>query len=357
MKIFLPTIFLFFFFNSVNAQNVTGTWEGRSGGELFQLNLTQSGTQVCGYTYDHSLSNVNDFCKAYFIGRYEDGLLTLTGTGFIAKSYNHVLMRITLMVEYENNGYVLVGRIQVGASSFSGMADGSLVKLRRIKSVPNKIPGTNSACYNSKSTILDPLDEGSNPNPEPVEILPAPKPPVNVKPNPKPPINSKPTVKPPPATKPTVKPPVNPVQKPQQKPAVKPTVQAKPKIILREPDPLPATIAKRKKVEQGRLSVNVKEIMLKLYDNGVVDGDTVSVYYNGKLIVNKQRLSEKPIEIPITLEDNVSAHEIVLFAENLGGIAPNTALVVVTAGKKRYELRSSADLSKNAVLVFEYVPD
>ena len=96
--------------------------------------------------------------------------------------------------------------------------------------------------------------------------------------------------------------------------------------------------------------------MLKLYDNGVVDGDTVSVYYDGKLLIDKQRLSEKPIEVTLELKDN-DLHELTMFAENLGGIPPNTALIVVTAGSKRYELRSSADLKKNAVLLFQYDPD
>ncbi len=82
----------------------------------------------------------------------------------------------------------------------------------------------------------------------------------------------------------------------------------------------------------------------------------MSVYFDGKLLVDKQRLSEKAIEVQIELQDN-DIHELTLFAENLGGIPPNTALIVVTAGSKRYELRSSADLKKNAVLLFEYRPD
>jgi hypothetical protein len=46
-----------------------------------------------------------------------------------------------------------------------------------------------------------------------------------------------------------------------------------------------------------------------------------------------------------------------MFAENLGSIPPNTALIVVTAGTKRYELHSSASLEENAVMLFEYKPE
>ena len=333
----------------LNAQNITGTWQGQTGSEFFQLNLTQSGTQICGYTYDHSVTNVKDFCKAYYIGKYEDGFLILNGTGFIAKSRNHVLMRIALKLTYESSELVMVGRVLTGAYDFEGLQDGQLITMRRVSKIPNKIPGTNSACFTERSKILDENDEGSDPDAI-VKTSPLPNPVIKPKPVQKVPVLS-PTPKPP--VKVTPKP--TPVQETitnRKKP-----VPLQPNIILREPDALPPLIAQRKKVEQGRLTVNVRELTLNLYDNGVVDGDTVTVYYNGKLIVNKKRLSTAPVVINLVLEDNVTTHEIVLFAENLGSIAPNTALIVVTAGKKRYELRSSADLSKNAVLVFEYVPD
>ncbi len=115
-------------------------------------------------------------------------------------------------------------------------------------------------------------------------------------------------------------------------------------------------MARRRQNEQSRLEVSVKKINLKLYDNGVVDNDTVSVFYNGKLLVSHQRLSESPIIINLDLEEGVTEHSITLYAENLGGIPPNTALIVVTAGDKRYELRSKASLEENAVLVFDYRP-
>ncbi len=359
MKRYLLSICLIFSLCSINqlsAQNITGTWEGQTRREFFQLNLSQSGTEICGYTYDHSVSNLNDFCKAYYIGKYEDGFLMLNGTGFIAKSYNHVLMRIGLRIRVEKGELFLEGRILTGAYDFEGLAQGQYIKMRRVSKSPNRVPGTNSACYTPKSKVLDDFDEGTDP--DVVDDTPAPtyKPPV-VKSTPKPTPTPKPAQKPPVVVKPAPKPTVKPAPKQVPAPIVKNTKPEQAKVTLREPDALPAIIAERKKVEQGRITVNVKDITLKLYDNGVVDGDTVTVFYNGKMIVNKQRLTTNPIEVKIRLEDNVSKHEIVLFADNLGSISPNTALIVVTAGKKRYELRSSADLSKNAVLVFEYEPD
>lgn len=105
-----------------------------------------------------------------------------------------------------------------------------------------------------------------------------------------------------------------------------------------------------------KIPVSVKNISLNIYDNASVDGDTISVFYNKKILVKSQPLTEKAITVNLLLDEKASQHEILLFANNLGSIPPNTALIVVEAGDKRYELHSSASLTENAVLVFEYKP-
>ena len=47
-------------------------------------------------------------------------------------------------------------------------------------------------------------------------------------------------------------------------------------------------------------------------------------------------------------------YELMMYAENLGRIPPNTSLMIVTAGKKRYEMRISSNEQKNAVVRFRY---
>jgi hypothetical protein len=39
-----------------------------------------------------------------------------------------------------------------------------------------------------------------------------------------------------------------------------------------------------------------------------------------------------------------------MFANNLGAIPPNTALMLIYDGKKRYEVRLSSSLEKNAAV-------
>lgn len=126
------------------------------------------------------------------------------------------------------------------------------------------------------------------------------------------------------------------------------------KTMAELPMPVAAQMAARENATQGNITVNSKRITIQLYDNGVDDGDTVSVFFNGKLLLSHQRISEKPVTLEVDLDEKLGKNELILFAENLGSIAPNTALIIVSAGNNRYELFSSADLLKNALLTIQY---
>lgn len=109
----------------------------------------------------------------------------------------------------------------------------------------------------------------------------------------------------------------------------------------------------REDVLVATVVVEHPEITLKFYDNGEIDNDSISVYRNNELILSKQRLSAKPIELKINLENSGGTADIIMMAENLGTIPPNTALMIVEAGKLRQEVRLSSDLKKNAKVIFK----
>ncbi len=93
---------------------------------------------------------------------------------------------------------------------------------------------------------------------------------------------------------------------------------------------------------------------LILYDNGEVDGDTVSVVVNGKVIMGKKGLSTKAITETLYITPEMGdSLQMIMYAENLGAIAPNTGLLIVLDGKDRYEIRFSGDLNKNAAIIFK----
>lgn len=93
-------------------------------------------------------------------------------------------------------------------------------------------------------------------------------------------------------------------------------------------------------------------LVLSLFDNGAVDGDTVSVLLNGQVVVSKVGLLEKAFNHTIHLTPDMGdSIKIVLYAENLGSIPPNTGLLVVRNGGQDYEIRFSGDLKKNSAII------
>ena len=72
---------------------------------------------------------------------------------------------------------------------------------------------------------------------------------------------------------------------------------------------------------------------------------------NGKTIVSRQGLSTVPFTKTIYLTPDMGdSIQLIMYAENLGTIAPNTGLMILNFDKKRREVRFSGDLSKNAAI-------
>ncbi len=109
----------------------------------------------------------------------------------------------------------------------------------------------------------------------------------------------------------------------------------------------------RKNVVLKTIELNSADIKIELYDNGDVDGDEVTVYFNGNMVSSKQKLTEKPIIIQLKAIKN-AANELVMYAENQGSIPPNTALMKVFGDGKLYEVRMESDEKKNGVIRFNH---
>ena len=114
----------------------------------------------------------------------------------------------------------------------------------------------------------------------------------------------------------------------------------------------PAIDLKNRKIEIiDQLTIEADSLQFTLYDNGEVDGDTVSIIMNGKTIVSRQGLSTTPFIKTIYLTPDMGdSVQLIMYAENLGTIAPNTGLMILNYDKKRREVRFSGDLSKNAAI-------
>jgi hypothetical protein len=102
-----------------------------------------------------------------------------------------------------------------------------------------------------------------------------------------------------------------------------------------------------------KIETEASEIKIELYDNGEIDGDTISVYHNNTLIRSHMRLSQKPISITIGVNPSQPHHEIIMVAENLGSIPPNTSVMIINTPSNRYEVFISSSEQKNAKVIFD----
>lgn len=97
-------------------------------------------------------------------------------------------------------------------------------------------------------------------------------------------------------------------------------------------------------------------VRVLLSDNGIVDGDSITVVYDGKIILTHFLLQAKPKEIKLAVSKDKPYHELVMYAENLGSIPPNTSLMVLYDGTKKYQVYIRASENSNAVIKFRRMP-
>ena len=103
------------------------------------------------------------------------------------------------------------------------------------------------------------------------------------------------------------------------------------------------------------ITIEQPTFRLDFYDNGEIDGDSITVFYNGKVVLSHQMLTTKPITLTLSLDKNGKENLVTMYADNLGTIPPNTALMIVTDGNKRYEVRIESDLAKSGSVIFLHI--
>jgi hypothetical protein len=139
-------------------------------------------------------------------------------------------------------------------------------------------------------------------------------------------------------------------------------IKTEPIVATKTPEtknPVPANkdaavfIAERKSEFSQVVNFKSDSLELALYDNGEIDGDTVSILMNGEIILARQGLKASAIKKTIYITPGKDDEfTLVLYAENLGKYPPNTGLLVVHDGDDVYNVRFSADFQTNAGIVF-----
>ncbi len=116
----------------------------------------------------------------------------------------------------------------------------------------------------------------------------------------------------------------------------------------KETIPVAIPYDKRARNELAVFDIVGDSIQLSFYDNGMIDGDSVSVYVGNENIIPNSKLTAVAIRKTISVTED--EFEILLVAENLGTIPPNTGLLMIKDGDIIHQLHFSADLQTNAAI-------
>ena len=319
MKYFLISIILIPFFT--NAQNLSGVWEGSGNGVTsIKLVITQRGDSLTGYTHDTG----GGYCTASFEGVFNKNTQKLKGRNIhmIENSGTHGPAKYNWTYTKEADGEYLREKASLLELLLGLETD------QWLKKVSNK-----PELLKTENTISPKIEEEKKP--DPVKEKPVP---VKVKKQ-QPPVKKEAVLK-----DKKVIPPI---------PKSLDTVTSKPETVVNRN----SILVNFKKQRTSKIIQTIKtksdSIRILLFDNGTIDNDTVTVFYNNKVVLEKYMITASAKELKLPVEKK-SENLIELFANNLGTIPPNTALLIIYAGEKRYELHTSYDLKNNAAIIVEY---
>lgn len=330
-SLLLLVIFTLLLSAQANAQTITGAWKGKINNTKVELKLIKSGDSLSGTVYYYiSKTNYRRYTvKGYFDGEtndviwWDDWLLEdqsqKTAAGSSAQE-----PRLT-MADFNCPGDDQM--LLDGNSTLKDNTESEKKAIHLQKSdehifnddwdwvIENYTVGANDP------TIIDSINklQGSMPFPEEKEII---------------------------------------AHVPQKSASQEP---GKPAIVIASPPAekniIPVTaktpeekFVARKKIVQTVIPITTNTIEIRFYDNAQVDGDSIALFLNNRMIFKNIRLTDKAYTIFLNATELQDDNELVMVAENLGSIPPNTSFMVAIAGDKRYEARLYANENSSAVI-------
>ena len=106
--------------------------------------------------------------------------------------------------------------------------------------------------------------------------------------------------------------------------------------------------SKRTAVTGAQFSTYKDTVTISVWDNNVIDGDSISLKYNDDWILTNQSLQREKLvfKLPVTSKQN----EILMLAENLGKIPPNTAAITISDATSTKTFYLQSDFKKSETL-------
>lgn len=356
-QLFFSLFFSLYIFSGSKAQNITGIWRGyfvTDDGERYKLEFQIDNSTDFSKGVSYSYLDVRFYGKATMTGSYSKSgknlkirevktveVKNMTGGGACIMNYNLIYSR-SGKEEFLEGTYLGKPEVKYGENPYRwGDCGGGKVFLRRAVTSDFYIePFLKGKIKNSNKPIIvnQPPPKRDTARSKPVVIN---KPPVKTNPVTK---TNPPVV----VTKPIIKPTTN--KDTASKVKLPVTTKINPPITV----PRPEVLRTRTNELVKTLTVSSPDVTVKLYDNGEIDDDTISVYLNNKAALTSRRLTAAPLTIKLKMDEENAVQELTMVAENLGRIPPNTSLMIVEAGEQRFDVRITSTHQKNAVVRFKY---
>lgn len=350
------------------AQNISGQWIGNftseedpaGSGTNYVLEIESSGSQLSGYSYTYfSIAGKRYFVICKLSGTYEKGSKSMVVNEIETVKTNtppdfencHQSHQLTYLKQKDKE--TLVGKwkpFEKGSNCGRGFTSLERIALVKENNKPTEGKANTTVSNTNKpssNTATKPATAAPKQNRKPKLQTIAKTP---LKPLEKPIVERKEEIvpNPPKAAQQTLKDNFS-EKKSTEKPIV-PFEGGKAKNI---PENTKEKLAKRTYQVIKVIEVNAATIKVEIYDNGQIDGDVVSIFLNEKQLVFSKMLTAEPITIEIKLEKNEDEYDLIMYAESLGSIPPNTALMVVTTPTQRFEINISSNEQTSGAIRFK----
>ena len=345
-----PTLLVFLIFlftvQSVTAQQITGFWKGKIDGKNVELKIIKNGDSLTGtsYYYESATSYRRYSIKGYFDDRD-----------------NSVVWWDDQLIESKNSRklpgkspapYLTMADFNCpGGSKMYLTGNAALKEKAGQEKGPVDLQKIDGHMFNDEwDFVVDNYTLGAN-DPDLIDSVGRM---VVTKPVPMEPMVVKETLPKPAPKDVTIQP-----KKQEAVPArtaeptiEQPTAPVKAPVITAAPLNNEQKFVTRRRQLMQEIVISGDSIELTFYDNAEVDGDSIAIFLNNQLLYEHVRLSDKAYTIKLAVESLQASNELVMVAENLGSIPPNTSLMVAMVAGKRYETRLESTEQNSAVIRF-----
>lgn len=98
-----------------------------------------------------------------------------------------------------------------------------------------------------------------------------------------------------------------------------------------------------RKVRKGRnVIVHHEEIVIQVHDKNEIDGDSIALYYGDSLVAQHVSLGKRKQSFTIKVDKHIP-RQLILYAENLGSVPPNTAALTIKDGRDTTDVVLGSD--------------